>query len=64
MHQISSHTEGGACSRCGMIIAFELCGDLLIMENILFQDQYVLCHTVVADFLNDFDAYANFKDLI
>ena len=28
------------------------------------QDQYVLCHTVVADFLNDFDAYANFKDLI
>ena len=31
---------------------------------VLFQNQYVLCHTVVADFLDDFDAYANFKELI
>ena len=28
------------------------------------QDQYAYCHEVLADFINRFDNYANFKDMI
>ena len=28
------------------------------------QHQYVLCHSVVADYLDGFDTYANFKELV
>ena len=30
----------------------------------LFQDQYEFCHHVLADFLDGFDTYANFKEII
>ena len=28
------------------------------------QDQYEFCHHVLTDFLNEFDTYANFKEII
>ena len=28
------------------------------------QEQYVLCHNVLADFVDSFETYANFKDII
>ena len=28
------------------------------------QDQYAYCHEVLADFINSFDNYANFKDVV
>ena len=28
------------------------------------QDQYAFCHTVLADYIDKFDNYANFKDMI
>ena len=28
------------------------------------QMQYVLCHDVVADYLDSFDTYANFKEVV
>ena len=28
------------------------------------QNQYIFCHSVVGDYLDGFDAYANFKDVI
>ena len=30
---------------------------------VLFQDQFAFCHQVLADYLDTFDNYANFKDL-
>ena len=27
------------------------------------QEQYIFCHDTLADFLDSFDTYANFKDL-
>ena len=28
------------------------------------QEQYILCHNVIADFIDGFDIYANFKDIV
>ena len=28
------------------------------------QHQYILCHNLVADYLDGFDTYANFKELV
>ena len=28
------------------------------------QQQYILCHNLVADYLDGFDTYANFKELV
>ncbi len=30
----------------------------------ILQDQYQFCHQVLADFLDEFDTYANFKKII
>lgn len=30
----------------------------------VLQEQYVFCHQVLADFLDGFDTYANFKEII
>ena len=37
----------------------------IIYINIIsnFQDQFAFCHQVLADYLDTFDNYANFKDL-
>ena len=40
---------------------------LLNVELILFislQTQYTLCHEVLADYLDSFDTYANFKEVM
>ena len=28
------------------------------------QDQYILCHSVLADFVDSFEIYANFKEVV
>ena len=34
------------------------------LDTLEFQDQYEFCHHVLADFLDGFDTYANFKEII
>ena len=44
---------------------FSLC--LVTLSNPLFlcvQGQYAYCHEVLADFINSYDNYANFKELV
>ena len=36
----------------------------LCQYNSLPQDQYVFCHEVLADYMDKFENYANFKDMI
>ena len=31
---------------------------------LFLQEQYILCHNVLADFVDSFETYANFKDVI
>ena len=34
------------------------------MAIYILQVQYVLCHEVLADYLDSFDTYANFKEVM
>ena len=36
----------------------------LIQRLIFSQRRYILCHDVVADYIDGFDTYANFKELV
>ena len=37
---------------------------LLQTHTNTLQDQYTLCHEAVANFLDSFDTYANFKEVV
>ena len=48
---------------------FSLCNPLLSSNNthdnyLSTQEQYAFCHEVLADFVNSYDNYANFKDIL
>ena len=34
------------------------------LHSVLLQEQYTLCHTVLAEYVDSLETYANFKDLV
>ncbi len=45
-------------------VSLAACVHCLMLILIILQDQYQFCHQVLADFLDEFDTYANFKKII
>ena len=37
---------------------------IILLHSILLQEQYTLCHTVLADYVDSLETYANFKELV
>ena len=37
---------------------------IILLPSILLQEQYTLCHTVLADYVDSLETYANFKELV
>ena len=58
--------KGIRVQRPGMVankVCCLLCASLSFSCNVL-QEQYEFCHQVLADFLDGFDTYANFKEIV
>ena len=36
----------------------------MLLPSILLQEQYTLCHSVLADYVDSLETYANFKELV
>ena len=38
--------------------------NFIMLHSILLQEQYTLCHTVLANYVDSLETYANFKELV
>jgi len=37
---------------------------VILLHSILLQEQYTLCYTVLADYVDSLETYANFSELV
>ena len=49
---------------CSNSISWNYSQLMKLAVYLFLQEQYILCHNVLADFVDSFETYANFKDVI